>query len=261
MRKTVIRLMLLGTCLMAGCHSGIKEKPSWKGYLDDAHLQGCLMLYDNMHDQVSVYPLPYASERFAPAGSFLLFGALVALESGLVADTNSLLQVAPGDSATLAQLFREQPEWLNQWLSTHIPRQVMQFWIDSVHYGKSVNIDTTTAYWQNGQIRISPDEQLGLLIHLYFHELPFHERPQRLVQQLMLKESTPAYALSYLTATLQTDSTAQAWMIGWEEENKHPYFFSIHVQSRHETPDQLQQHILTLTRQWLQDQGFFKGNK
>jgi beta-lactamase class D len=261
MRKINISLMVLGALLFAGCHSGIKEKPSWKKYLTEAHLQGCLMLYDNMHDHVSVYPLQGASQRFVPAGSFLIFNTLVALESGLVADTSSLVQTSLGDSVTMAQLFRQQPEWLNEWLSTHVPRQVMQYWLDTVHYGKTVNIDTTTAYWTNGQILISPDEQLGLLIHLYFHELPFHERPQRLVQQLMLKESTPVYSLSYLTAALETDSTTQAWMIGWEEENKHPYFFTIQVQSQQETTDELKQDIVSLTHQWLQEQGFFKGKK
>ncbi|MCL6523519.1 MAG: hypothetical protein K6T34_02555 [Thermoflavifilum sp.] len=261
MMKAFTGFLLICIIFLTSCHSGIKEKPSWKTYLDHAHLQGCMMLYDNMHDVVSVYPLQQASQRYAPGNSFLLFSALVALESGLVADTSSMLKLPSGDSASMGIIFRQQPDWLNQWLSTHIRKQVMQFWIDSVHYGKPAQIDTANAYWNNGNLLISPDEQLGLLIHLYFHELPFHERPQRLVQHLMLKETTPNYSWSYLTTSLQTDSAAQAWMIGWEEENKHPYFFSIHVQSYQETPHQLQQRVIALTRQWLKDQGFFEGKK
>jgi len=254
-------LVLLWTGFFMGCHSGIKEKKSWQSYLDSAQAEGCLMLYDNMHDQVSVYPVEKARQRYVPGSGFVVFSSLVALESGLVADTSSIVPISDTDSMSMGDLFRQHPAALNQWLSTHIRKAVMQFWLDSVHYGNQVSIDTTQPFWQNGILRISPDEQLGLLIHLYFHELSFHERPQRLVQQIMLKENTSRYSLSYVTAAVQTDTTAQAWMLGWEEENKHPYFFTVFLESRQQTPEQLRDKAIALTRKWLSDQGFFQGRK
>ncbi|MBX5438892.1 MAG: hypothetical protein IRZ29_05050 [Thermoflavifilum sp.] len=259
--------LMAGAIFATGCHSGIQQQPAWKNYLADNQLEGCLMLYDNMHDQVKVYPLQAATQRHAPAQSFVLFSSLVGLESGVIADTSSLLRTPQNDTLTMAEWFRSDPAGLNEWLASHIQPQVMRLWIDSVHYGAWMPADTATlqalkqAFWQNGHLRISPDEQLGFLIHLYFHELPFHERPQRLLQQLMTRETTPRYTLSYISSAFPTDTSSQSWILGWEEENKHPYFFSVYLESKLLSAEQLQAKAITLAKQWLRDQGFFEGKK
>ena len=50
----------------------------------------------------------------------------------------------------------------------------------------------------------------------------------------MLFENTTNYKLSYKTGWGQTEKGNQlAWITGWVEENKHPYFFVLNI----ETPE------------------------
>jgi beta-lactamase class D len=56
---------------------------------------------------------------------------------------------------------------------------------------------------------------------LYFDELPFSERTQRIVRSLMLWEDTPKYKLYYKTGTgVMKDSTIY-WVVGYAEKIEH----------------------------------------
>jgi beta-lactamase class D len=84
-----------------------------------------------------------------------------------------------------------------------------------------------TACWQDSSLLITPDEQVGFLKKLYFDELPFSKRTQRLVRSIMLQESTPQYKLYYKTGTHNSFKTQMAWMVGFlEDSTNHPYFFA-----------------------------------
>ncbi|MHB1921335.1 MAG: hypothetical protein ACYCOO_03770 [Chitinophagaceae bacterium] len=50
------------------------------------------------------------------------------------------------------------------------------------------------------------------------------------------------------------------WMVGWEVENKHPYFFVTQIETQNRNAH-LQQISETITRDILRSTGFFKGNK
>ncbi|HEX4850960.1 MAG TPA: penicillin-binding transpeptidase domain-containing protein, partial [Puia sp.] len=69
------------------------------------------------------------------------------------------------------------------------------------------------------------------------------------------------YKLSYKTGWgTKEDGHEIGWIVGWIEENKHPYFFVLNIES----PDkkinmmQVRMHIL---RSILSQLGFFEGKK
>jgi beta-lactamase class D len=71
-----------------------------------------------------------------------------------------------------------------------------------------------------------------------------------------LKEENANYKLSYL-ASADTVQGNQAWVIGYIEENMHPYFFVLHTFAT-ESKD-LQNRNINLLKSILQKEGFFKG--
>ena len=43
------------------------------------------------------------------------------------------------------------------------------------------------SFWLNNHLKITPDEQLGLVKRLYFNQLPFYNRTQEIVRKVMLE--------------------------------------------------------------------------
>jgi beta-lactamase class D len=73
---------------------------------------------------------------------------------------------------------------------------------------------------------------------------------------MILKEENANYKLSYM-ASADTTQGNQAWVVGYIEENMHPYFFVLHT-SATESKD-LQNRNINLLKSILQKEGFFKG--
>ena len=149
----------------------------------------------------------------------------------------------------------------------------MQHFLDTVKYG-TMNMGThIDDFWLNDSLKISADEQLTFLKKMYFTELPFSERAQRMVKVLMLKEQTPLYNLYYKTGTSIRGTKKIAWIIGFAERilnikeekesmNKtdqryYPYFFAenFEIPENDTSNDLMQETRLTILHEILKDYG------
>jgi beta-lactamase class D len=78
---------------------------------------------------------------------------------------------------------------------------------------------------------------------------------------MFLTEQNSNYRLTYKTGNY-TDSAGKtvAWILGWEEENKHPYFFVLNFE-----PNDPNTNVsavgLQLVKKILAPMGFFAGKK
>jgi hypothetical protein len=67
---------------------------------------------------------------------------------------------------------------------------------------------------------------------LYFDQLPFFKTYQETVKRAMLFEDNANYRMGYKTGWGFTENGhALGWVLGWIEENKHPYFFVLNLES------------------------------
>jgi beta-lactamase class D len=91
--------------------------------------------------------------------------------------------------------------------------------------------------------------------------LPFFQRTQRVVRDMMLMEDNANYTLSYTTGLGFTkDGHSIGWIVGWIEENKHPYFFVLNLGSADPNLDMASAQMRIL-RGILKQMGFFEGKK
>ncbi len=113
----------------------------------------------------------------------------------------------------------------------------------------------------NNDLKISADEQLGLLSKLYFEQLPFQKYAQEMVANMMLQKDDSLYKLSYTTGTA-TDEKYQhlAWNLGWIEENRHIYFFVTLIKTPDKSMD-VKTTAINISKAVLKELGFFKGEK
>jgi beta-lactamase class D len=110
-------------------------------------------------------------------------------------------------------------------------------------------------------LKITPDEQLGLVKRLYFDQLPFFKTYQEVVKRAMLFENNANYRLGYKTGWGRWDAKTGktiGWMVGWIEENRHPYFFVLNIESRDPNFD-MPAIRLKMLKDILKAQGFFEG--
>jgi beta-lactamase class D len=84
---------------------------------------------------------------------------------------------------------------------------------------------------------------------------------QAVVKNVMVQEKNSNYTLAYKTGWgYKEDGKSIGWIVGWEEENKHPYFFVLNI----ETPDSsidISAVRMKMLKDILREKGFFKGLK
>jgi beta-lactamase class D len=78
------------------------------------------------------------------------------------------------------------------------------------------------------------------------------------VRDVMLMEKTPKYELSYKTGMGNDDVQRLGWIVGWIEENRHPTFFVLNIQTDNPQVD-IPKVRMEILRNILTDAGYFKG--
>lgn len=228
-------------------------------YFDSASVKGSFALFNNGTGDFAIYNLNrYKDSAYSPAGTYNIVHSLIALETGVVSDENMTIQL---DSAvSMETAFKQSVDPYFQEVAKRIGKDTLQFWLDSLAYGNHQIGKSVDSFWLNNTLKLTADEQLGLVKKLFFNQLPFQKRTHEIVKKMMLQESNANYQLSYKDGlTLLENGKQLAWVAGWIEENKHPYFFVLNL----EGPSNSQMTGISkdLLRKILANQGFFEGKR
>ena len=244
-----------------------KVDESLKKYFDDNKVEGCFTMLSNSDGKVTVYNLKMDTTRYTPASTFKIVNSLIGLETGVISDEKMVIKWDGikrwnhdwNKDLTMEQAFKVSSVPYYQEVARRIGRDTMQLWLDSLNYGNKNIGDKIDSFWLDNHLKISPDEQLGLVKRLYFDQLPFQKRTQQIVRDVMLQEDNTSYILSYKTGLgLDESKNSIGWLVGWIEENKHPYFFVTMVKSADVATD-IKAVQLNITKGILKQLGFFNG--
>lgn len=240
-----------------------------KKYFDSAKVDGCFTMLDNVSGEVTVYNMKLDTQRFIPASTFKIVNSLIGLETGKISGPEMVIKwdgvkrwnADWNQDLTMEQAFKLSSVGYYQEVARRIGKDTMKQFIDSLKYG-NMNIDgPVDSFWLNNKLKISPDEQLGLVKKLYFNQLPFQRRSQEIVKAVMLQEDNTLYKLSYKTGWgFDEAENAIGWIVGWIEENKHVYFFVTFVKSPDKNID-MRTVRMNITKGILAKYGFLKGER
>ena len=246
-----------------------KTDDSLKKYFDENKVDGCFTMFNNADGKVTVYNMQLDTQRFSPASTFKIVNSLIGLQTGRILDETMVIKwdgVKRWNSdwnkdMDMAEAFRVSSVPYYQEVARRIGKDTMQQWIDSISYGNKNISGTIDSFWLNGNLKISPDEQLGLVKKLYFDQLPFRKSAQQIVRDVMIRENNTAYKLSYKTGWgFNEEGNAFGWVVGWIEENKHVYFFVTFVKAPDKDTD-IKTVRMNITKSILKQYGFFEGKK
>ena len=220
--------LLICFCLvsLASCSlNNAEEDRSIEKYFKEKQMTGSFALFDNITGKFTVYNMArYRDSAVNPFSTYNIITALIGLETGRIKDSAHLYQA---DSIPYT-----------------MGKDTITRWLDTLGYNPA---------------RITPDEQLGLVKKLYFSQLPFQPRSQRIVKGWLKKEENANYQLSYITGEGRMGNRNIAWLSGWIEENNHPYFFVI--QAERPSGYALTAENVGILKAILAQYGFMQGRK
>lgn len=271
----ILALILLIGSIQSCSLNNIEEDDSLEKYFKKHNLTGTFGMFDNAQGRFLMYNLDHFRDSLRlPASTFKIVNSLIGLHTGVVPDTN---MVIPWDGVqrfvpawnrdlTMKEAFQASAVPWFQELARRIGKDTMQYWLDSMGYAEQFkkpvithqNLDT---FWLDNSVKVSGDEQLGLVKRLYFDQLPFQKRAHRLVKDMMIMEDNSNYRLSYKSGWATSDrGAAIGWLIGWIEENQHLYFFVLQVESPDRNYD-MSKVRLEILKDILRQHGFMEGRK
>ena len=270
-KKTILLItynLLLITLISCSVNKA-KIDNSLKKYFDDNKVEGSFTLLNNATGKVTVYNMELDTMRFSPASTFKIVNSLVGLQTGVITNDTMVIKwdgkpravEAWNKDMGMTEAFKLSNVGYYREVARRIGKDTMQKWLDSLSYGNKKIGRTTDSFWLDNSLKISPDEQLGLVKRLYFDQLPFRKSVHEMVRNVMLQETNTAYKLSYKTGWGFDESKNNiGWLVGWIEENNHVYFFVTFIKAG-TGPIDMAAVRMNITTGILKQLGFFEGKK
>ena len=196
--------------------------------------EASFVLLDAESGRVRVFGTDRSRRRALPASTFKIPNTLIALETGVVDGPEFRL---PFDSTanppqpgwprswprdqTLRSAFRNSVVWYYRELARRVGPALMTAWLDRLAYGNGATSPAVDRFWLDGDLGISPQEQVEFLRRLWAGELPVSERSASVLRELMALDEGPGWQLYGKTGTAEITPTRElGWLVGAVERER-----------------------------------------
>jgi len=203
--------------------------------------EGTLVVIDCENGATSTYSPKMAQQEFAPCSTFKIWNTIIGLENGMISSADEPFYTWDGEkrfiadwnkNLTLKQAFQVSCVPAFQELARKIGPERMQAGLDSIGYGDrniSAGIDV---FWlpeaNRKTILISPLEQAQLMAKLATAKVPFRQKAQDVLREVMTARSTLRGTLFGKTGSSGkgADGKSIGWYVGYIDSNGKSYAFA-----------------------------------
>lgn len=208
--------------------------PYFKGY------EGSFVLYDLEKDLWNIYHKEHATLRVAPNSTYKIYSALYGLEENIITPENSLLEwdgssypfEAWNKNQTLHSAMASSVNWYFQKIDSQIGKTSIQYYIDKIGYGNKKISNDLTNYWLESSLKISPIEQVELLVKLYQNSFKLNPKNIETIKDSICLFSSDKETFYGKTGTGRINhQDVSGWFIGYFEIEQKPYFFATHIKA------------------------------
>lgn len=200
--------------------------------------KGCFILY-NMKSKTNeiTYGGAACDRALAPASSFKVPNSIIALDTGVVADENTLYkwdgskQFLPEHERdhTLASAMKYSVVWYFKKIAEQVGEERYKEYLKKLDYGNQDISSGLTNFWLGKSLKITPKEQLAFLDTLYRGTLPVSKRSMDITKKIMVLESNGDAVLSGKTGTASADGENIGWFIGHLQSAGDEYLFVTNI--------------------------------
>lgn len=242
-------------------------KPELKKYFDEYKYEGAFVMLDLKNNKYTQYNPDRARERFSPASTFKIFNSLVALETGVIANENTVITwdgVSRGNPAwdkdtDMKAAFENSTVWFYQELARRVGEEQMRKYITQEKYGNMDISGGVDQFWLTGGLKISPLEQIEFLKRLYLGETGFSQRSMNITKSIMQKKDQTQYPLRAKTGWAIKENLDIGWFVGWMEIGDNVYFFATNVETQFADAKVFTKSRIDITNKILKELGVFGG--
>lgn len=185
-----------------------------------------------------------------PASTFKIVNTLIALETGVINDTEEIISW-PGATDTLLygyrpeiyrdmsvkDAFQQSAGWVYIELASKIGKERYQQHLTASRYGNGELSVEGEDFWNFGNFAVSPVNQIETLIGIYEETLPFRKSSFTLLKELMIEEQTKTYILRSKTGWTRYGGKDTGWWVGYVERKDNVYFFATRIIKDRSTPN------------------------
>lgn len=179
-----------------------------------------------------------------PASTFKIFSSLVALQEGVVANADTVIpwdgiersRTEINQDLRLADAFRYSAVPHYQSMVKTVGEARMQSWLDQAEYGNQNLGGGLTTFWLEGNLRITPRQQLTLLQALNNLSLPFDQSVQKTVKDIMINREESGVVIRGKTGLAVSDNGMNTgWWVGWADDGNQTWYFATLLQASQST--------------------------
>lgn len=227
-----------------GAGEGSREQPRVRDELaqivQHSGFAGTVALFDSASGEWSASDLDGARRRRLPASTFKIANALLALELATVEGADAVIpwdgivreRVETNRDLDLKTAFRisSVPHFVE--LARRAGRERIGTFLERSAYGNADVGGASETFWLDGELRISPLEQLDFLIALERGALPASPRAQAATRELLVLERGGGHVLRAKSGWARPPEGDVGWWVGWLERGERRVFFATCLEAR-----------------------------
>ena len=234
----------LTAALLAGCSPSdesaqptVIERPEWGDLFFDADVDGTFVLREVGSSTTHVWNPDRADELRLPASTFKILNSLIILETGVIADMD---EVVPWDGEdrgidvwnrdhSLRTGIEVSAVWAFQQMAREVGADRMAELVAAADYGNADIGGDIDRFWLDGDLRISPLEQLDFLERLLTDDLPFAAEHIDAVKDILVRETSADWIWRHKTGTALAEDPALGWLVGSSHHDGRSFVFAMNI--------------------------------
>jgi beta-lactamase class D len=219
------------------------KKNNFERHFQELGVEGSIVIYDLNNNRIYQHNPQRNATAFLPASTFKIVNSLIALDAKVIPNELAILtwdgiprSVSEWNrDLNMREAIKSSAVWFYQVLARRVGHDRMQQWVDRVDYGnrKIGTKEYIDKFWLEGDLRITPNEQIKFLRRLYKNDLPFSAKSIATVKDILILEQTSDYIIRGKTGLVgfqtQKNIPQVGWFVGYLERNKNVYLFATNI--------------------------------
>ena len=200
--------------------------------------EGSFVLYDLENNSWHIHDMERATLRVSPDSTYKIYDALFGLEEGVITPENSFIAwngenysfEAWNADQTLHSAMASSVNWYFQSIDEQLGTSSVYDYIRKIGYGNENVGGDSSSYWMESSLKISPLEQVKLLIKLQNNSLDFAPENINAVKDAICLSSSNTETLYGKTGTGCIDGQdVNGWFVGYIETADNTYYFATNI--------------------------------
>jgi len=185
-----------------------------------------VVIYDLKTKQYFYYNDSMVNLPFTPASTFKIPNTLIGLESKILKDSTTKLNLGSLDDPTLKFAFQHSIVPYYQELAKQIGEKNMQSYLKRFHYGNALATPELTTFWLKGDLRISAMEQIEFLNKIETRQLGLRSETYETLMGIFEERREGNVRLYGKTGWGVQDGQDIGWFVGFAKNQSDRYLFA-----------------------------------